>query len=134
MIAVRVSQILLAAAALGLLISAWVIGRRSTKTVDEKQPRGRQAATILLRIQTLIPLPLFAWDNLASVDPMQHRFPLDPGRIIFSLALLGEVLTVPIVWMWVRYGQDKQRVIGVLTSVLCALFIILLVMVAVATA
>ena len=131
-----VFQTVVAAAMLGLLITAWVIGRLPRESADQKPSSGRRAAILLLRIQTLVPLPLFALDNLISVDPTQQQFLLFhwSSRIIFYLALLGEVLIIPVIWMWVRYGHGKRRVIGVLTSVLCALLILLLVAVSAATA
>ncbi len=134
MIAVQVFQALLFTAILGLPVVAWVLGRRSRKDADQKQTAGRRAALILLRIQTLLPLPYFVFDNLfsaastASPSALQ-QFLARSVPIVFSSAILGEVLTIPVVWMWIRYGQGKERVISVLISVLSALFILLLVMV-----
>jgi len=127
-------EIVVAAAVLGLLIAAWVIGKRPRESADQKSSTGKRAATLLLRIQTLVPLPLFVWDTLTSVDPTQNRVPPYSGTIIFYAALLGEMLTIPIIGMWLWYGKGKQRVIGVVVSILCALFIIILVMVGGATA
>lgn len=129
-----VFEIVAASAVLGLLIAAWIIGRRPRTSADQKPSTGKRTAILLLRIQTLVPLPLFALGNMISVDPTQHRSPPYSGTIILYAALLGEVLTIPIIGMWLRYGQGKQRVIGVAMSIVCALFIILLVVIDTATA
>jgi hypothetical protein len=135
LIAYRLFQTLLAAAVLGILIAAWAIGRRSRKSIDQKPSPGRRTAIILLRLQALLPLPSFVFDNLDQRFLELHSFgSIGSGSIVFFSALLGEVLTVPVIWMWVRYGEGKERVIGVSTSVLCALLILLLVMIGGATA
>jgi hypothetical protein len=128
----RVFQTVLTVVVLGFPIAVWAVGGRSQKGANQKQSAGRRAAVILLGIQTLLPLAPFSYDMLTQVGSA----PIIPwsGQIIFFSALLGEVLTIPLIWMWVRYGLGKERWIGGLISVLCALFILLLVMVGGATA
>lgn len=122
-------NIMVAAAILGLFVGAWIIGKGPHTGADQKPSTGKRVAILLLRIQTFIPLPIFAWINMHSVDPRQNRLPAYYETSIFYLVLTGVVLTVPVIVLWGLYGKGKQRVIGGVMSVLCVLFIIFLAMI-----